>query len=61
MDRLLSPFLRKQFKLAFRRYFINRVSLISLITGDSDEAELFQIDVANIIRHSHYQAGENLY
>ena len=58
---MLSPFLRNQFKLAFRRHFIDLISLISLITDDGGEAELFRIEVANIIRHKHYQAGEIIY
>lgn len=61
MDRMLSPILRNQFKLAYMRHFIDLISLISLITDDSGEAELFRIDVANIIRRRHYQAGQIIY
>jgi hypothetical protein len=38
MEVLLSPVLRNQFKLAFRRHFLNLISLISLVTDDGREA-----------------------
>lgn len=61
MEVLLSPVLRNQFKLAFRRHFLNLVSLISLVTDDGREAELFRIDVAKTIKHRHYQGGDVIF
>jgi hypothetical protein len=61
MEVLLSPVLRNQFKLAFRGHFLNLVSLISLVTGDGREGELLRIDMANSIRHRHYQVGEIIF
>lgn len=55
MEVLLSPVLRNQFKLAFRRHFLNLISIISLVADDRREAELFRIDLANSIKHRHYQ------
>ncbi len=43
MDGMLSNVLKGQFRLAFRNHFLDLVSLISLVSSDGDEAQLFRI------------------
>lgn len=57
MDRSLSPALNNQFKVTFRRHFINLIEMVTLVSSHSAEEELFKIDLANIIKHRHYQMG----
>ena len=43
MEGMLSNVLKDQFRLAFRNHFLDLVSLISLVSSDGDEAQLFRI------------------
>lgn len=61
MGGMLSNVLKDQFRLAFRNHFLNLVSLISLVSGDGDEAQLFRIEVAKIIRWRYYQRGDVIF
>jgi len=61
MEGMLSNVLRDQFRLAFRNHFLNLVSLVSLVSGDRGEAQLFRIELAKTIKRRHYQAGDLIF
>ena len=61
MHQILSPELTRQFKLAFRKHFINLLEMVSLVTRGGGDAEAFRLEVAGAIAHREYQAGERIY